>query len=241
MSISGLDIKGTPSYDPFIYIKETLQQLIDENMDLSPIRELLIKIYNTDNLKYNNFDIMYNMNDEDLLRYIILRISCINEKDRDLLLSKAREIKKQHYSDPRNLEDYEHLDYLIRLYYFYNCLGFSDDIIYIISAKIEEIIQKPRSEKQRKTLDTEMAKLKAYANNRLDNDRLNNDPDGVKKIFDSKFTENQRSIIRNGPISEKLKEINKYLQTVDDLDVYWELYNSLKFLEEYITMKDPIR
>ena len=112
MSISGLDIKGTPSYDPFIYIKETLQQLIDENMDLSPIRELLINIYNNDNLKYNNFDIMYNMNDEDLLRYIILRISCINEKDRDLLLSKAREIIKQHYTDSRNLEDYVTWDWV---------------------------------------------------------------------------------------------------------------------------------
>lgn len=242
MNISGLDIKGTPSFNPFLYIEKTLQQLIDENIELSSIRELLLKIlYNTDKLKYNNSDIMYNINDEDLLKYIISKIRYINEDDRKSLLSKASEIIKQHYTDSRNLEDYEDLDKLIRLQYFAKCLEFSDDFSNTISAKINEIIKKPRNERQRKTLETNMKECLDYANNRLNNDQDNPDnPDGVKSIFDSKFTENQRSIIRNGPISEKLEEIDKYLQTVDDLDVYVELYDLLEYLEE-TTIKDPIR
>ena len=240
MSISGLDIKGTPSYDPFLYIEKTLQQLIDENMELSSIRELLITIYNTDNLIYNNSDIMYNMSDEDLLNYIILRIKYINEKDRNLLLTKASEIIKQHYTDSRNLEDYENLDKLIRLQYFAKCLKFSDDFSNTISAKINEITQKPRNERQRKTLETNMMECSAYANNRLDMD-LDDIEDDVEGIFKSDaFTDSQREIIRTGSIQEKLNEIAKYLKNVDDLNVYWELYNLLEDFDEAIR-KDPIR
>ena len=96
MSISGFDIRDTSSYDPYIYMKGTLRKLIDENMDLSSISELLIRICNTNIPKDINPIVMDNLSEKDLLEYIILRIKTINVEDRSLLLSEASKIIKKH-------------------------------------------------------------------------------------------------------------------------------------------------
>ena len=239
MSISGFDIRDTSSYDPYIYMKGTLRKLIDENMDLSSISELLIRICNTNIPKDINPIVMDNLSEKDLLEYIILRIKTINVEDRSLLLSEASKIIKKHYEDYRNFEDYEQLDNLIRLYYFGKCLDFSDDFIRTIQAKIKEINQKPRDAIQKKTLGTNTLRYIADTQERFEENQ--DEVTIIKQIFKSKFTEDQQRIIQNGSINEKLYEINTYLKTVDDLDVYWELYVLLEFLQEYITTKDSIR
>lgn len=207
-------------------VKDILQKLLSENMELSPIMDALKEIYDAEILKVENFDIMNNWDDKELLNYIISRIENIDEEKINGLLSKAREIIKDHYTDSRNLEDIEHLDRLIRLYYFGKRLGFSDDFFTIIFKNIEEIVKKPRDEEQTKTLMTNMSKYIADANN-----RWHENPDDEERIFKSDaFTDSQREIIRTGSIQEKLDEIAIYLEKVDDLDVYWELYTLLEYL-----------